>query len=42
MIDQTLHSLRKLVPAPVFRFIQPKYHWTMALMGAARYGFPSR
>ena len=34
--------LRPLIPTPLFRVLQPSYHYLLALLGALRYGFPSR
>ncbi len=37
-----LYYLKILVPEPVARLLRPPYHWLLALLGALRYGFPSR
>lgn len=42
MIDAILYPIRKLIPRPVFAFLQPKYHLFMAWLGAVAYRFPSR
>lgn len=34
--------LKKIIPKPIFEFFQPVYHYGLALLGALRYGFPSR
>ncbi len=34
--------LKKIIPRRVFRFFQPMYHYSIALLGAVVYGFPSR
>lgn len=33
---------KKIIPRPVFEFFQPAYHYLLALVGAVRYGFPSK
>ena len=42
MLEQTLNMVKTIVPAPIFRFFQPWYHFTLAFVAAVRYGFPSR
>ena len=42
MIETLLLFLKKLIPAGLFVVCQPIYHKTLALLGAALYGFPSR
>ncbi len=37
-----LGFLKKIIPAPVFSFFQPAYHWILSFLGALIYGFPSR
>ena len=37
-----LYFLKKLIPASLFRFLQPYYHFLLAYAGAARYMFPSK
>lgn len=37
-----LSALKKLIPRKVFLFLQPAYHYTLALLGALLYGFPSK
>lgn len=37
-----LYYLKKIVPASLFRTLQPLYHYFLALLGALLYGFPSR
>jgi UDP-N-acetylmuramoyl-L-alanyl-D-glutamate--2,6-diaminopimelate ligase len=34
--------IRKLIPAPIFRALQPAYHFMLALTGALVYRFPAR
>jgi UDP-N-acetylmuramoyl-L-alanyl-D-glutamate--2,6-diaminopimelate ligase len=42
MIDNTLYSIKKVIPAPIFNFFNPAYHWTLSLTGALIYRFPSK
>ncbi len=37
-----LDFFRQFIPAPVFHFFQPYYHWSLAFLGALLYRFPSR
>lgn len=37
-----LRKIKKLIPRSIFEFFQPAYHYSLALLGAIRYGFPSR
>ncbi|MDD5290351.1 MAG: UDP-N-acetylmuramyl-tripeptide synthetase [Patescibacteria group bacterium] len=41
MLDQILSLIKKIIPKPIFRFFQPAYHWTLAKLSAAVFGFPS-
>lgn len=41
-LENVLNFGRKLIPKPVFRAIQPFYHWFLAVTGNIRYGFPGR
>lgn len=41
-MESLLRVLKKFIPARVFATCQPAYHYTLALLGALRYGFPSR
>jgi UDP-N-acetylmuramoyl-L-alanyl-D-glutamate--2,6-diaminopimelate ligase len=34
--------IKKIIPAGVFKFFQPFYHYALSLAGAIVYGFPSR
>ncbi len=34
--------LRKIIPAPVFKFFQPFYHYLISLTGAILHGFPAK
>lgn len=42
MLEYILRFFKKLIPAPLFRVVQPAYHWLLAWAAAAWYGFPSR
>ena len=42
MLNTILYHIRKAVPAPLFKALQPAYHATMAFLGAVIYRFPSR
>lgn len=33
--------LKKIIPKPIFNFFQPAYHYSLSLLGALLYGFPS-
>lgn len=37
-----LRTIKKIIPAPIFNFFQPAYHFLMAYIGAIIYRFPSR
>ncbi|MEK7635109.1 MAG: UDP-N-acetylmuramyl-tripeptide synthetase [Patescibacteria group bacterium] len=37
-----LRTLKKIIPKPIFEFFQPAYHYSLALLGALIYRFPSR
>jgi len=41
-MDTLLYYFKKLIPLPLFRAIQPPYHYALALIGAVRYRFPSK
>ncbi|OGN33389.1 MAG: hypothetical protein A3I39_01760 [Candidatus Yanofskybacteria bacterium RIFCSPLOWO2_02_FULL_47_9b] len=41
-MEQILSFFRRLVPAPIFNFFQPLYHYKLALLGALFYRLPSR
>ena len=41
-MDTLLRSVKKILPAKVFAFFQPIYHFEMALLGALFYRFPSK
>jgi UDP-N-acetylmuramoyl-L-alanyl-D-glutamate--2,6-diaminopimelate ligase len=40
-MDKILRDIKKLIPKPVFRALQPIYHYSLALVGAIRFGFPA-
>ena len=42
MLDQTLAKIRKFIPSKLFAFFQPAYHYSLALLAALIYRFPSR
>ena len=42
MLDKVLGTIRRLIPANIFGFFQPAYHFTLSLFGAIWYGFPSK
>jgi len=41
-METILRRIKKLIPKKIFLAIQPAYHYTLALLGAIRYGFPSK
>ncbi|HAO64474.1 TPA: hypothetical protein DCQ44_00650 [Candidatus Taylorbacteria bacterium] len=41
-MDKILRKIKKLIPQKVFSAFAPIYHYTLALLGAQIYGFPSR
>lgn len=41
-MDTLLYYLKKLIPHPLFRALQPPYHYIFALLGALVYRFPSK
>ncbi len=41
-MEKILRQIKKIIPAPVFSVLQPAYHYGLAILGALRYGFPSR
>ena len=40
--EQVRGSIKKIIPAPVFRVVQPVYHFFLAQVAAAFYRYPSR
>lgn len=41
-MENILRNVKKLIPSPIFKALQPIYHYLLSLIGAIRYGFPSR
>jgi UDP-N-acetylmuramoyl-L-alanyl-D-glutamate--2,6-diaminopimelate ligase len=41
-LEKILRRVRRLIPKSIFRMVQPAYHYSLALLGAIRYGFPSK
>jgi len=41
-MDTLLKKIKKIIPAKLFNFFQPVYHYCLALLGAIIYRFPSR
>ncbi len=42
MLEHILSFLKRVIPAPLFSFLERPYHYSLALLGAILYGFPSR
>lgn len=42
MLDKSLSIIRHYIPTKIFQFFNPAYHWTLALISALVYRFPSR
>lgn len=42
MLDNTLYTIKKIIPTPIFNFFNPAYHWLLAFASAVYYGFPSK
>ncbi|MEK7606474.1 MAG: UDP-N-acetylmuramyl-tripeptide synthetase [Patescibacteria group bacterium] len=42
MLDKILRIIKKLIPRKLFSALQPAYHFTLTLLGALIYRFPSR
>jgi UDP-N-acetylmuramoyl-L-alanyl-D-glutamate--2,6-diaminopimelate ligase len=42
MLDNLLQRIRRIIPKPVFNFVNRPYHWTLAFLAAIWYRFPSR
>lgn len=42
MLDKILLKIKKYVPVRIFSYFQPTYHYTLALVAAIIYRFPSR
>ncbi len=41
-MEKILRTIEKLIPKKLYQFMQPKYHYFMALLGAVIYRFPAR
>ena len=41
-MDNILYNVKRLIPGPLFRLLQPPYHYLLAILGALIYRFPSR
>jgi len=41
-MESLLRTIKRIIPAPLFKKLRPAYHYSLALAGALRYGFPSR
>jgi UDP-N-acetylmuramoyl-L-alanyl-D-glutamate--2,6-diaminopimelate ligase len=42
MIENILNKIRRQIPKKIFTFFQPAYHYSLALLSAIIYRFPSR
>jgi UDP-N-acetylmuramoyl-L-alanyl-D-glutamate--2,6-diaminopimelate ligase len=42
MLDNTLGTIRRIIPAKIFGFFQPAYHFMLAFLAAVIYRFPSK
>ncbi len=41
-MESTLYFLKRLIPTGLIGLFRPPYHYLLSLVGAVRYGFPSR
>ncbi|MFM2331161.1 MAG: hypothetical protein RLZZ26_668 [Candidatus Parcubacteria bacterium] len=41
-MEKLLKTIKKIIPKSLFTFLQPPYHYSLVLVGAMRFGFPSR
>lgn len=41
-MDRILFLVKQLLPKKIFRTLQPGYHFLLSLLGAIRYGFPTK
>lgn len=41
-MERALAKIKRYFPESIFRALQPRYHFMLAFIAAARYGFPSR
>lgn len=42
MLDELLRRIKRLIPKRLFDALAPTYHYSLALLGALAFGFPSR
>jgi UDP-N-acetylmuramoyl-L-alanyl-D-glutamate--2,6-diaminopimelate ligase len=42
MLEKLLRTTEKLIPKKLYTFGQPVYHYLLSLVGAVKYGFPSK
>lgn len=42
MLEKILRTIQKMIPKKVYRFFQPMYHFSLALVGAVIYKFPGK
>lgn len=42
MLEKILRIIQKIVPKSVYRFFQPMYHFSLAIIGAVIYNFPGK
>ena len=42
MLNKILYKIKKYIPIKVFSFFQPTYHYSLSLLAAIIYRFPSR
>jgi UDP-N-acetylmuramoyl-L-alanyl-D-glutamate--2,6-diaminopimelate ligase len=42
MMNKILRAIEKLIPKKIYRFFQPAYHYSLALLGAIIYRFPGK
>lgn len=42
ILELILRFARRLIPRPIFHFFQPIYHWSLSILGAVFYRFPSK
>lgn len=41
-MDTLRRFIKKIIPAPLFKAVQPYYHFALAYLGAVRYGHPAK
>lgn len=41
-MESLLQTIKRFIPASLFKKLQPPYHYVLALAGAVRHGFPSK